>query len=85
MNGRASIGDFRPMTANPSFQLSKISLMFLWCAMVAAPLVAQQTPAIKLGNADITGLPDDWTHHHLVFPNPGTRTKRSTVAGTKGG
>ncbi len=71
------------MTANPSFQLSKMSLIFLWCAMVGRPLVGQQTPTIRLGNAEVTGLPDDWTHHHLVFPNPGTADKRSTVAGTR--
>ena len=32
----------------------------------------QEAPAVRVGNVQITGLPDDWTHHHVVFSDPGT-------------
>jgi hypothetical protein len=32
----------------------------------------QEASAIKLGNVRLPGIPDDWTHHHVVFSNPGT-------------
>jgi hypothetical protein len=28
--------------------------------------------SITVGNAKITGVPEDWTHHHAVFSDPGT-------------
>jgi hypothetical protein len=31
-----------------------------------------QAPAVRVSNSQITGLPDDWTHHHLIFSDPGT-------------
>lgn len=44
-------------------------------AVVAAAgkaVSAQTAPTIVVGNTQITGLPDDWSHHYLVFSNPGT-------------
>ena len=32
----------------------------------------QNAPAVRVGGVDITGVPDDWTHHRLVYANPGT-------------
>ena len=31
-----------------------------------------QAPAVHVGKTQITGLPDDWSHHHVVFSNAGT-------------
>jgi hypothetical protein len=36
------------------------------------PLFAQEPPAVSVGGTRITGTPDDWSHHHVVFSNPGT-------------
>ena len=33
---------------------------------------AQDAPAVHVGDKVITGIPDDWTHHHVVFSDPGT-------------
>ncbi len=38
---------------------------------VAAQEAQQTQPTITVGGVEIKGLPDDWTHHHLVFSNPG--------------
>ena len=53
--------------------------MVVGCGMLLAVLIptrgqeARQAPkAIAVGGVLITGVPDDWTHHHLVFSNPGT-------------
>ena len=32
---------------------------------------AQEPQSITVGGVEIKGLPDDWTHHHLVFSSPG--------------
>jgi len=43
---------------------------------MANPANSLQVPILSHGHQDspedIQGLPDDWTHHHLVFSNPGT-------------
>lgn len=39
------------------------SFQFLW----VAPLVFSAVPLFAQ-----TGVPDDWSHHHLIFSNPGT-------------
>ena len=41
-------------------------------AVLAKPMPAQTAPPIQVGNTQITGLPDDWTHHYVVFSDPGT-------------
>ncbi len=61
------------LSANPS--CSKLSIVTLALGMIAVfglPLRAQEAPAVHVGNTLITGLPDDWSHHHQVFSNPGT-------------
>jgi len=36
----------------------------------------QPSPSqITVGGVQITGIPDDWTHHHIVFSNPGTEAE----------
>jgi|HubBroStandDraft_1064217.scaffolds.fasta_scaffold02235_8 hypothetical protein len=36
---------------------------------LGTPVAAQQ---LTIGGLPIAGIPDDWTHHHIVFSNPGT-------------
>lgn len=41
--------------------------------VLGIPMWGQEAQApTTVGGIQITGLPDDWTHHHLVFSNPGT-------------
>ena len=42
---------------------------------LADPRDSLRVPILTFGPqdpAEVQGLPDDWTHHHLVFSNPGT-------------
>jgi hypothetical protein len=50
----------------------KVALTLAAAAACSIPMRGQEAPAITVGNAQITGLPDDWTHHHVVFADPGT-------------
>jgi hypothetical protein len=37
------------------------------------PMHSQDTPPpVRVGGVEITGIPEDWSHHHVVFSNPGT-------------
>ena len=61
--------------SNRKSSWSKWSMISLAVAALAASSVlarAQDTHPIKVGNAEITGLPDDWSHRHVIFSNPGT-------------
>jgi hypothetical protein len=61
--------------SNPIRYSSKVLKFALALAALGAYSIAiwgQEASAIKLGNARLPGLPDDWTHHHVVFSNPGT-------------
>lgn len=60
-------------SVNPSYSRFTVALITL--AMIAGfslPMLAQEAPAVHVGYTRITGLPDDWSHHHVVFSNPGT-------------
>lgn len=57
---------------SPGSQWLVVCLTLAMLAAVWAPMQAQEAPAVRVGNTQITGLPDDWTHHHVVFANPGT-------------
>ena len=50
----------------------KVALMLAAAAAFSIPMWGQEAPAITVGNVQITGLPDDWTHHHVVFSDPGS-------------
>ena len=52
---------------------SAATLLLTMVGAFSSPLQGQQSPAVHVGNTKITGLADDWTHHHLVFSNPGTQ------------
>ena len=54
---------------------SRITTTLLTLMLTAAfglQLRAQEALPVHVGDSRITGLPDDWTHHHLVFSGPGT-------------
>ena len=50
--------------------MKSTTLVLLVLSGVAMPpsTVAQE---LTVGGLRITGIPDDWTHHHIVFSNPG--------------
>jgi hypothetical protein len=48
------------------------SLAIATLLSTGAPLFAQEPPAVSVGGTRVTGIPDDWSHHHVVFSNPGT-------------
>ena len=61
------------MTANrSSFKLSMIALTLAMPAALGIRTWGQEAPAISVGDKQITGLPEDWSLHHVIFPNPGT-------------
>src|SRR6202044_919261 len=69
--------DFRRISimlnAGPSLLKSLLTTVAaLALATLAIPAFAQSAPSIRVGGVEITGVPDDWTHHHVVFANPGT-------------
>src|SRR5579863_1890065 len=58
-------------SANSSCSRDSIfRIVFAVLALFSLPLVAQHAPTA--GNPVHTGLPDDWTHHHLVFSPAGS-------------
>jgi len=53
--------------------------MFVICGTFLAVLVPmpgqevrQVAETVTVNGVRISGVPDDWTHHHLIFSNPGT-------------
>lgn len=41
-------------------------------ACFCVPVRGQEAQAIPVGDVKITGVIDDWAHHHVVFSDPGT-------------
>ena len=56
--------------SSPRFSTILFTLVLI--AAFAVSLSAQEAPAVHAGYTRITGLPDDWSHHHVVFASPGT-------------
>src|SRR5271154_3663549 len=52
----------RPIDFTISFQFVTAALLVAW---VMPPALAQNQPYLD-------GIVDDWTHHHVIFSNPGT-------------
>jgi hypothetical protein len=55
------------------YSVSRATVMTM--AAVAAlgiTVLGQEAPAVHAGYSRITGLPDDWSHHRVVFSDPGT-------------
>ena len=65
---------------NANSSRSQWSMIVLTLAMVAAfsvPMLGQEArgqeaPAVRVGTVNITGIPEDWSTHHVSFGNPGT-------------
>jgi hypothetical protein len=60
------------IVSHSSFKLPMIALTLGMLVACGIQMRGQEAPAIDLGNVRITGTPEDWTHHRLVFSNPGT-------------
>jgi len=55
-----------------SSKVLSVSLALAVAATFAKPMGGQEVPAIHVGNTQVTGVPEDWTHHHLAFSKVGT-------------
>jgi hypothetical protein len=51
---------------------SFLGLTFIAATVFCGSTQAQSAPSIQVGGAHITGVPQDWTTHHVVFSDPGT-------------
>jgi len=56
-----------PRSKSLTFGLTVVAL-----AACSTPVFAQSAPSVHVGRIEITGVPDDWSHRHVVFSNPGT-------------
>jgi hypothetical protein len=54
------------------FQLSMIALAPLVLGTFGVSAMGQEEPAADTKKFQVIGMPEDWSHHHLVFSNPGT-------------
>jgi hypothetical protein len=52
--------------------LSAAIFFLLSTGFTASTSGQEASQSITVGNARITGVPEDWTHHHVVFSDPGT-------------
>ena len=55
-----------------SLNLWTATLLLLMLSAAAIPALGQQNPGVIVGGTRITNSVDDWSHHRLVFTNPGT-------------
>lgn len=63
------------MMPNANFRASQWVMFSLTLFALGAFAIAtdgQYSPSVFVGSVQINGVPDDWTHHHLIFSNPGT-------------
>jgi len=52
--------------------LATFTTLVLLLGACSVSAFGQDAPSISVGNVQIKGLPEDWSHHHLVFSNAGT-------------
>ena len=55
-----------------SRRLSTTAFILAVIAALSPHVKAQEPPQVHVGGATITGLPSDWSHHHVIYGNPGT-------------
>ena len=60
----------RAMVSSPRQLIFGLTLGFLSAFGLQAP--GQTGPSVAVGNLQLRGVPDDWSHHHVMFSNPGT-------------
>ncbi len=58
-------------TNRSSFKLSMLALTLVLPGTFGIRTWGQKAPPITVGDKKITGVPEDWSFHHIVFPNPG--------------
>ncbi len=51
---------------------SFLGMALLSAAAFCSPVHSQSAPSVRIGNVDITDIPEDWSHHYVVFSDPGT-------------
>ncbi len=49
-----------------------ISQTLIVLATLIGSAYCQTAPSVRVGRVEITGIPDDWTHHHIFFSNAGS-------------
>jgi hypothetical protein len=55
------------------FQVVILAVMLVMVTGLSASVSGQETaPPTTFGNVELHGLPNDWSHHHAIFSNPGT-------------
>lgn len=58
------------------FSVAAFAVALLRVTGLTVSMSAQEAPQpIIVGSALISGVPEDWTHRHLVFSNPGTQAE----------
>lgn len=63
------------MMPNANFRASQwvmFSLTLVALGAFAVTTDGQYGPSVFVGGVQINGVPDDWTHHHVIFSDPGT-------------
>jgi hypothetical protein len=55
-----------------SSKFSLITAAFTALAVFHLPMHGQEAPSISVNYVRFTGVPDDWSHHRLIFSDPGT-------------
>jgi len=63
--------------------LSAAIFFLLSTGFTASTSGQEASQSITVGNARITGVPEDWTHHHVVFSDPGTEADAPLRARTR--
>jgi hypothetical protein len=48
------------------------AVTLLASTVFSMPMNAQNAPSIHVGGVELTGIPEDWSSHYVVFSNPGT-------------
>jgi hypothetical protein len=51
---------------------SFLGMALLSAAAFCSPVHSQSAPSVRISNVDITDIPEDWSHHYVVFSDPGT-------------
>jgi len=57
---------------SPSWKCSAFRIALVAVTAFSLPLFAQDMSRVNVGKTQIKGVADDWTHHRVVFSNPGT-------------
>jgi len=54
------------------FKLSLFAAALLTASSFTRPVNGQSALSVRVGDVNITGIPEDWSSRHVVFSNPGT-------------